>query len=128
MVESGDPNFYYIHIVWHFGLRYSLFGLPPRPVHHASLVAGLKEDVAIEEQGSLSDGSSNKRYEQKNIHHAFEWEMLDNHDVSGIGLDNKKEEHWPSLTCKKYVKMYHIDKLWPRECHEVHTKNFACKP
>jgi hypothetical protein len=36
---------------------------------------------------------------------------LDNLDVSGIGFDNKKEEYWLSLTCKKYVKMYHIDKL-----------------
>jgi hypothetical protein len=26
------------------------------------------------------------------------------------------------------MKMHHIDKLWPEECHEVHTKNFACKP
>jgi hypothetical protein len=24
--------------------------------------------------------------------------------------------------------MYHIDNLWPRECHEALTKNFACRP
>jgi hypothetical protein len=30
--------------------------------------------------------------------------------------------------CKKYVKMCHIDKLWPKECHVAHTKGFACRP
>jgi hypothetical protein len=24
--------------------------------------------------------------------------------------------------------MYHINKLWPREYHEAHTKNFAYRP
>ena len=30
--------------------------------------------------------------------------------------------------CKKYVKMYYIDKLWPKECYKAHTKGFACRP
>jgi hypothetical protein len=34
------------------------------------------------------------------------------------GCENEKEEYWSSKTYKKYVKMYHIDKLW----------SFACRP
>jgi hypothetical protein len=44
------------------------------------------------------------------------------------GWEDEKEEYWSSKTCKKYVKMCHIDKLWPKECHAAHTKGFACRP
>ena len=30
--------------------------------------------------------------------------------------------------CRTYVKMYHIDKLWPQESHKSHTRDFCCKP
>ena len=38
------------------------------------------------------------------------------------------EEYWTSKTSKKYVKMYHVDKLWPRGCHEMNTKSFTARP
>jgi hypothetical protein len=44
------------------------------------------------------------------------------------GWKYEKEEYWSSKMCKKYVKMCHIDKLWPKECYVVHTKGFACRP
>jgi hypothetical protein len=44
------------------------------------------------------------------------------------GWENEKKEYWSSKTCKKYVKMCHIDKLWPKKCHAMHTKGFACRP
>ena len=44
------------------------------------------------------------------------------------GWKNEKEEYWSSKTYKKYVKMCHINKLWPKECHMAHTKSFACRP
>jgi hypothetical protein len=39
------------------------------------------------------------------------------------GWENEKE-----YCFSKYVKMCHIDKLWPKECHAAHTKSFACRP
>jgi hypothetical protein len=44
------------------------------------------------------------------------------------GWENEKEEYWSSKMCKKYVKMCHIDKLWPKECHAAHTRGFVCRP
>jgi hypothetical protein len=62
----------------------------------------------LEKQGSVVVGSSNKRHKQKDAHHAFKWKKLENPDIQ--------------------AEMYHIDKLWPKEWREAHTKNFACKP
>ena len=38
------------------------------------------------------------------------------------------DEYWTSKLCKKYVKMYHIGKLWPQELHAGHTREFSFKP
>jgi hypothetical protein len=66
-------------------------------------------------------------HKPKSAHHAFDWESLENPDVQAeIGCKNK--EYWSSKTSKKYVKMYYIDKLWPKECHVAHMKSFACRP
>jgi hypothetical protein len=52
--------------------------------------------------------------------------MLNNPNVQAkMGWKNKKEEYKSSKTCKKHVKVYHIDKPWPKKCHEAHTKKFA---
>ena len=37
------------------------------------------------------------------------------------------EEYWTSKTSKKYVKMYHVDKLWLRGCHEMNMKSFTAR-
>jgi hypothetical protein len=56
-------------------------------------------------------------------------EKLENHDVQAeLGWKNEKEEYWSSKMCKKNMKMYHIDKLWPKEYHVAHINSFACKP
>ena len=44
------------------------------------------------------------------------------------GWESEKEECWTSKMCKKYVKIYHIHKLWPKKCYVAHTKNFAYRP
>jgi hypothetical protein len=88
-----------------------------------------QHDVIIGEQGSLVAGDSIKRHKPKGAHHAFDWEALEDPNVHAEkGWENEKEEYWSSKMCKKYVKMCHIDKLWPKECHAAHTRDFACRP
>ena len=66
---------------------------------------------------------------QKGNAHAVRWEILDNEDIKGEeGWEVEMEEYWTSKTSKKYVKMYHVDKLWPRGCHEMNTKSFTARP
>ncbi len=36
-------------------------------------------------------------------------------------------EYWTSKLCRKYVKMYHIEKFWPRKCHPLHTREYCYK-
>jgi hypothetical protein len=73
-------------------------------------------------------GGSNKRHKPKGTHHAFDLELLENPYMQvEMGWENEKEEYWSSKTCK-YMKMYHINKLWAKECHAVYTKSFACRP
>ena len=88
------------------------------------------EDVTVDkETEAIGNEGSKKRFKQKGASHALQWEILDNENVKAEDAwEAETEEFWTSKTCKKYVKMYHIDKLWPRECHESHTKNFACRP
>ena len=84
------------------------------------------EDNAVEVG---TDESKKTRIKQKGAFHALHWEILDNEDMKADeGWEAKTKEFWTSKTCKKYVKMYHIDKLWPRDCHESNTKGFSCKP
>ena len=85
--------------------------------------------IADEDVGVTGKGIQTKRIKQKGAAHALHWEILDNVEVQAEDdWEAEAEECWTSKTCKKYVKMYHIDKLWPRQCHESHTKSFACKP
>jgi RING-H2 zinc finger domain len=88
------------------------------------------EKVIVEEDvGELGTGGSKKRNKQKGASHALHWEILDNEDIKADeGWEAETEEFWTFKTCKKYVKMYHVDKLWPRDNHESNTKAFACRP
>jgi hypothetical protein len=129
VVEGGGPLCYYIYTVSLFTLRCSklrpLLGLPPC----ARMAGETQHDVIIGEQGSLVAGDSIKRHKPKGAHHAFDWEALEDPNVHAEkGWENEKEEYWSSKMCKKYVKMCHIDKLWPKECHAAHTRDFACRP
>jgi hypothetical protein len=93
------------------------------------MAAEPKYDVVTGEQGSLVARDSTKRYKPKGVHHTLDWEALEDPNVRAEkGWENEKEEYWSSKTCMKYVKMCHIDKLWPKECHAAHTKSFACRP
>jgi hypothetical protein len=129
VVEGGGPLCYYIHTVSLSTLRCSnlkpLLGSPPC----TRMAAETKHDVVTGEQGSPAAGDSTKRRKPKGAHHAFHWEALEDPNVRAEnGWKDEKEEYWSSKMCKKYVKMCHIDKLWPKECHAVHTKGFACRP
>lgn len=93
------------------------------------MAAETEHDVLSEEVGSLVAGDSTKRHKPKGAHHAFDWEALEDPNVRAEkGWENEQEEYWSSKTCRKYVKMCHIDKLWPKQHHAVNTKNFACRP
>jgi hypothetical protein len=108
-------------------LRYGVNYLESLPC--AQMAARPKQDVFIRKQGSLVARASNKRFKQNGAHHAFEWEKLENPDVQAeMGWEIEKKEYKSSKTCMKYVTMYHIDKFWPKECHEAHIKSFACRP
>jgi hypothetical protein len=89
----------------------------------------IQHDVITGDQGSPVARDSTKRHKPKGAHHAFDWEALEDPNLRAEkGWENEKEEYWSSKTCKKYVKMCHIDKLWPKECHAAHTRGFACRP
>ena len=85
--------------------------------------------MVSEELGSPIARDSTKRYKPKDAHHAFDWKALEDPNVRAKkGWENEEEEYWSSKTCKKYVKMCHIDKLWPKKHHTVNTKNLAYRP
>jgi hypothetical protein len=93
------------------------------------MAAETQHDVITGEQGSPVAGDSTKRHKPKGAHHAFDWEALEDPNMRAEkDWENEKEEYWSSKTCKKYMKMCHIDKLWPKECHTAHTRGFACRP
>jgi hypothetical protein len=129
VVEGGDLLCYYIHTVSLSILRCSklrpLLGSPP----YTQMAAETEHDVVTGEQGSPVAGDSTKRRKPKGAHHAFDWEALEDPNMRAEkGWEDEKDEYWSSKMCKKYVKMCHIDKLWPKECHVAHTKGFACRP
>ena len=126
MGDGGGLLCYYIHKVsfstlWCSKLR-PLLG----PTTRAQMVVETEHNVVTGEQGSLVVGDCTKRHKPKDVHHAFDWKALEDPNVCAKkGWENEKEEYWSSKMCKKYVKMCHIDKLWPEEHHAVNTKNFA---
>ena len=45
----------------------------------------------------------------------MDWDAIDDPDnVAEDGWQDEKETPWTCTTCKKYVKMKHLMKLWPR--------------
>ena len=83
-------------------------------------------ETVVQDAGALGTGGFKKRLKQKGNAHVVRWDILDNEDIKGEeGWEVEMEEYWTSKTSKKYVKMYHVDKLWPRGCHEMNTKSFT---
>ena len=79
--------------------------------------------------GMTSRGEKKKGTKAKGVPHGLHYEILDDLNIKAERSREEEEvEYWTFKTCKKYVKMYHIDKLWPRDCHAVHTHGFCCKP
>ena len=86
-------------------------------------------ETVVQDAGGLGTGGSKKRLKQKGNADAVRWDILDNKDIKAEkGWEVEMEEYWTSKTSKKYVKMYHVDKLWPRGCHEMNTKSFTARP
>ena len=79
--------------------------------------------------GVTSGGGSDKKPHPKGATHALHYDILDDPNIKAESNWEKEEaEYWTSRMCRKYIKMYHIDKLWPREFHARHTHDYACKP
>ena len=79
--------------------------------------------------GMTSAAEKSKRSKAKGAPHGLHYEILDDPNIKAESDWEKEEaEYWSSKMCKKYVKMYHIDKLWPRESHARHTHDYSCKP
>ena len=88
-----------------------------------------ENEIVVEDVGDIGTGVFKKGIKQKDVSHALRWDILDSENIKAEeGWEVEVEEWWTSKTCKKYVKMYHIDKLWPRDCHESHTKAFTTRP
>ena len=74
-------------------------------------------------------GGTGKRNKRKGACHNFSWDILDNKNIlAEEGWESLGDMYWTQKECKTYVKMYHIDKLWPREQHDLNTRTFSCKP
>ena len=83
----------------------------------------------MEDSHNIRDGGTAKKNKKKGACHDISWHILDNKDIlAEEGWDAVGPGYWTQRDCKTYVKMYHIDKLWPREQHEVNTRTFTCKP
>ena len=78
--------------------------------------------------GMTSGGEKKKVTKTKGVPHGLHYEILDDPNIKAESGWEEEVEYWTFKTCKKYVKMYHIDKLWPRDYHAVHTHGFCCKP
>lgn len=62
--------------------------------------------------GMTSGGSETKKGKRKGVPHELHYEILDDATIKAeSGWEKEEEEYWNSKMCKKYVKMYHIDKL-----------------
>ena len=88
------------------------------------------ENVNTNEEAENSTkhaGGSNKKDKPKGAPHELRWDVLENEDIKAERGWELVKGLWTSNICKKYVKMYHIGKLWPREELEVHSKAHACK-
>ena len=112
--------------------NHSLFkesGAPGLVFFKTSITMATEKQIVTEDGSDIGASGLKKRMKQKGVAHDLHWEILDNASIQAEeGWDAETHDYWTSKTCKKYVKMYHIDKLWPRSCHESHTKSFTCRP
>ena len=66
--------------------------------------------VAGTPQGEVRDSAAPKGKASE-----MDWDATDDPDnVAEDGWHDEKETPWTCITCKKYVKMKHLMKLWPR--------------
>ena len=130
MVEGGGPLCCYIHTGLFFTLRCSKLKPLLGPLARVGMAAEIEHDVVSREQGSRVTRDSTKRHKPKGVHHASDWEALEDPNVRAEkGWENEEEEEYlSSKTYKKYMKMCHIDKLWPTQHHAMNMKNFAYRP
>ena len=79
------------------------------------------------EDGVGSDGMTlgavqKKKNKARGGTHGLHYEILDDPNIKAeSGWETETAEYWTSTMCKKYVKKYHIGKLWPRDCHAAHN-------
>ena len=68
-----------------------------RPPPRAQMAVEPEHDVVTREQGSPIARDSTKRYKPKGVHHAFNWEALEEANIR-VENDwkNEKEEYWSS--------------------------------
>ena len=79
--------------------------------------------------GMNSGGDQKKRNKVKGTTHGLHYEILDDPNIiAESGWENVDADYWTSKLCKQYVKMYHINKLWPRDAYARQTADFNCKP
>ena len=92
-------------------------------------VGHLNLQVSIVKEEVKSEGATKRGVKTKGVPHNFCWEILDNPNIKAEkNWETEDAEYWTFKTCRQYIKMYHIDKLWPRDQHERQTQDFACKP
>ena len=74
-------------------------------------------------------GGSNKKSKPRGLGHELRLDVLMNSNIKAEhGWEEVSTPYWSFRTCKRYVKMYHIGKLWPPECHVLHNKEYCFKP
>ena len=79
--------------------------------------------------GMTSGAAQKKKNKARGSTHGLHYEILDDPNIKAeSGWETETAEYWTSTMCKKYVKMYHIGKLWPRDCHAAHNHDYACRP
>ena len=86
------------------------------------------------EGGASTDGINSAadrktKLKVKGAAHGLHYEILDDPNiVAESDWEDEAAEYSSGRLCRQYVKMYHIDKLWPWESHARHTTDFSCKP
>ena len=129
MVEGGGPLCCYIYMASLFTLQCSKLRPLLRPLAYVGMAVEIEHDVLSEKLGSPVAGDYTKRHKPEGAYHAFDWEALEDPNVHiEKGWKNEQEEYWSSKMCRKYMKMCHIDKLWPKQHHVVNSKNFTYRP
>ncbi len=89
----------------------------------------MASEVPTKSEGMTSGGDNQKKVHKKGGTHGLHHEILDDPNIKAESNWEKEDaEYWSSKMCKQYVKMYHIDKLWPRECHKNHNRDYCCNP